>query len=561
MSTRSATPSSLEPEILSTLRSHRTVINSVALAPDHLNQLVSGSDDGSVIFWNLNGDDPSLTGTCYKLDGHKEAVTCVDYSSDGSFFLSASKDTTVKLWRLTNGGKPNEEPVTHKCHGSNIQSVHLNGTNEKFCTGSDDKTVKVWSSKYKNKFLQTLVGHTNWVRDARFSPRNQEIIASCGDDCQLLLHDLRSGPRSLPICRISGCKKSPSASRLVSPNSSPFPSPVSSVHFTCLDWYPTTDFMIAVGSSDSSVRVYDIRTSQIVQVYESHSQPVTSLSFHPTGKYLVSSSLDSLIKIYDLMEGRVLFTIQAHTGAVRCVKSSYSGDRFYSAGNDKVINIWKSNLLDEPFLFDSLSHPSHNGLDSLSHLPHNEPFLSDSLSHPPHNCLDVSTIRMSLEPELGNFDRHNHAMIEPDSRVDGVFARKSTSEARVSSSEARISSSDERVDSYPARGRKESQSIEIVSVSDGEVDGWDSRQTRDSGRSSEDIRARKRVDSTSSRSSLRSRSPARSRSPSLGEHRYFRGPEHNLLRGIVDQIGNLTDAVAMLERRLATVEERLESIP
>ena len=524
----------------------------MALAPDHLNQLVSGSDDGSVIFWNLNGDDPSLTGTCYKLDGHKEAVTCVDYSSDGAFFLSASKDTTVKLWRLTNGGKPNQEPVTNKCHGSNIQSVHLNPSNDKFCTASDDKTVKVWSSKYKNKFLQTLVGHNNWVRDAKFSPRNNDIIASCGDDCQLLVHDLRSGPRSLPICTISGCKKSPSASRLASPNSLSFPSPnslsVSSVHFTCLDWYPTTDFMIAVGSSDSSVRLYDIRTSQIVQVYESHSQPVTSLSFHPTGKYLVSSSLDSLIKIYDLMEGRVLFTIQAHTGALRSVKANYSGDRFYSAGNDKVINIWKSNLLDEPFPFDSLTDPPQNGLD-------------------------VSTIRMSLEPEGANFERHNHAMIEPDSRMDGAFARnsssdarKSSSDARMSSSDARMSSSDDRLDFYPTRSRKGSKSIEIVSVSDEEVaydggDGWDSRQTRDSGRSSEDIRARKRIDSASSHSSLRSKSPVRSRSPSLSEHRYFRGPEHNLLRGIVDQIGNLTDAVAMLERRLATVEERLELGP
>jgi WD40 repeat protein len=79
---------------------------------------VSGSDEGSLIFWNLNGEKPNETGLCYKLSGHSSAINSLDYASTGQFFVSASRDTTVRLWRLSSClTKPNEEPVVYKCHG------------------------------------------------------------------------------------------------------------------------------------------------------------------------------------------------------------------------------------------------------------------------------------------------------------------------------------------------------------------------------------------------------------------------------------------------------------
>ena len=106
-----------EPELLNTLRSHKAAINCVTYSPSD-EQLVSGSDEGSLIFWNLNGDRPNETGLCYKLSGHKSAVNSLDYASNGAFFVSASRDTTVRLWRLNSClSKPDEDPVVYKCHG------------------------------------------------------------------------------------------------------------------------------------------------------------------------------------------------------------------------------------------------------------------------------------------------------------------------------------------------------------------------------------------------------------------------------------------------------------
>lgn len=115
MSTSSS--ASDEPELINTLRSHKAPVNCLTFSPSN-EQLVSGSDEGSLIFWNLNGDRPNETGLCYRLTGHKSAVNALDFASTGQFFVSASRDTTVRLWKLSSClSKPNEEPVVYKCHG------------------------------------------------------------------------------------------------------------------------------------------------------------------------------------------------------------------------------------------------------------------------------------------------------------------------------------------------------------------------------------------------------------------------------------------------------------
>jgi centriolar protein POC1 len=50
----------------------------------------------------------------------------------------------------------------------------------------------------------------------------------------------------------------------------------------------------------------------LIQHYDAHAGPVTSISFHPSGNYLVSSSDDSTLKIWDLKMGQILYTLYGH---------------------------------------------------------------------------------------------------------------------------------------------------------------------------------------------------------------------------------------------------------
>ena len=43
--------------------------------------------------------------------------------------------------------------------------------------------------------------------------------------------------------------------------------------------------------------MWDLRSSTLVQQYKSHAGAVTSLAFHPTGNFLLTSALDATLKV------------------------------------------------------------------------------------------------------------------------------------------------------------------------------------------------------------------------------------------------------------------------
>ena len=101
---------------------------------------------------------------------------------------------------------------------------------------------------------------------------------------------------------------------------------------------------IASGSSDRSIKIWDIRSSRLLQHYDAHQESVNQVAFHPNGRYLLSASNDSTIKIWDLRQGHILYTLSGHEGSSTAVNFSPCGDYFCSAGIDSVVMVWKSNL-------------------------------------------------------------------------------------------------------------------------------------------------------------------------------------------------------------------------
>ena len=82
----------------------------------------------------------------------------------------------------------------------------------------------------------------------------------------------------------------------------------------------------------------------MIQHYDAHQAPVNGIEFHPSGRYLLSSSKDSTLKIWDLRQGHILYTLYGHEGASTSVGFSPCGDYFTTGGTDSVVMVWKSNL-------------------------------------------------------------------------------------------------------------------------------------------------------------------------------------------------------------------------
>ena len=58
--------------------------------------------------------------------------------------------------------------------------------------------------------------------------------------------------------------------------------------------------LLASGSADKTVRIWDLATGQEIRTLVGHTDWVTGVSFSPDGRRLASSSYDGTVKIWDL---------------------------------------------------------------------------------------------------------------------------------------------------------------------------------------------------------------------------------------------------------------------
>src|ERR1700722_19526029 len=79
----------------------------------------------------------------------------------------------------------------------------------------------------------------------------------------------------------------------------------------------------------------------ILHVLTGHSDAVTSVSFSPDGKQVVSGSYDSTICIWDIETGDMVSgPFRGHDGWVMSVSFSPDGKRVVSGSHDKTVRIW-----------------------------------------------------------------------------------------------------------------------------------------------------------------------------------------------------------------------------
>lgn len=101
------------------------------------------------------------------------------------------------------------------------------------------------------------------------------------------------------------------------------------------------DLMVASGSADDTIRLWDVLEGIEIKRLEGHSDDVLSVAFDPDGRYLLSASADKTIKLWDVKNAAVLKTYAGHQDIVTAVAFSPDGRLFVSTSTDGTFRVWE----------------------------------------------------------------------------------------------------------------------------------------------------------------------------------------------------------------------------
>jgi len=98
--------------------------------------------------------------------------------------------------------------------------------------------------------------------------------------------------------------------------------------------------MLASGSVDSTIRLWDRSSGKELAVLRGHEKGVRSVLFSPDGQTIASGSDDKTIRLWDRASGKELAVLRGHEDKVSSVAFSPDGLILASGSGDKTIRLW-----------------------------------------------------------------------------------------------------------------------------------------------------------------------------------------------------------------------------
>ncbi|KAF8006034.1 hypothetical protein BT93_K0352 [Corymbia citriodora subsp. variegata] len=205
--------------------------------------------------------------------------TTLAVAGGGSASIKLWDTATWELIATLSIPRPEQPKPSDKGNKKFVLSVAWSPDGRRLACGSMDGTISIFDVA-RAKFLHHLEGHFMPVRSLVFSPLEPRLLFSASDDAHVHIYD--SEGKSL-VGSMSG-----HASWVLSVDVSP------------------DGAAIATGSSDRTVRLWDLNMRAAVQTMSNHSDQVWGVAFRPmagtgvrAGGRLASVSDDKSISLYD----------------------------------------------------------------------------------------------------------------------------------------------------------------------------------------------------------------------------------------------------------------------
>jgi len=254
---------------------------------------------------------------------HRAGVNSLQYDHNLKRLYTAGRDSIIRIWNVGNPKDPYLQSMEH--HTDWVNDIQLCCGGKNIISASSDTTVKVWNA-HKGFCMSTLRTHKDYVKALAYA-RDREQVASAGLDKAIFLWDvntltaLTASNNTVTTSSLNGNKDSiyslamnPAGTIIVS----------GSTEKVLRVWDPRTcaklmklkghsDNVKALvlnrdgsqclsGSSDGTVRLWSLGQQRCIAVYTCHTEGVWALQANETFTQVVSSGRDASIYLTDLRQ-------------------------------------------------------------------------------------------------------------------------------------------------------------------------------------------------------------------------------------------------------------------
>ncbi|MFD2571442.1 WD40 repeat domain-containing protein [Spirosoma soli] len=117
---------------------------------------------------------------------------------------------------------------------------------------------------------------------------------------------------------------------------------------------------LAVGYSDTTVRLFDLETYELKRVIADHTNSVFTVAYSPDFRFMLTAGRDAHLKVWDVEKNYAAHNdIVAHMFAINHLTFSPNGSLLATASMDKSIKIWDAETYRLLRVVDRARHAGH----------------------------------------------------------------------------------------------------------------------------------------------------------------------------------------------------------